>query len=134
MAVILVLSSQSNLPARTDPATGERIGATYSLAKIWHVIEYSILTLLVLRATHGKGGALNLRPPRAAMFAVLVATTFAALDEFRQSFVPNRKASYNDVILDAAAAIIVALIFLAWAQARIRRARAPASPSEAPRA
>ncbi|MFN0070864.1 MAG: VanZ family protein [Chloroflexota bacterium] len=120
MAVILGLSSQSNLPQRTDPSTGERIGATYSLAKTWHVIEYSLLSLLIFRAAHGHGGGLKLRPARAAGFAVVTCLVFAGLDELRQSFVPRREASINDVLLDTAAAFIAAAACAMWIQSRGR--------------
>jgi VanZ family protein len=120
MAVILGLSSQSNLPARTDPNTGERIGTTYSLAKTWHVIEYAALGLLIFRASHSAGGGLRLRPGRAALISVAVCLTFAGLDELRQSFVPRREASIIDVLLDGSAATIAVIACVVWLQSRGR--------------
>jgi len=120
MLVIIGLSSQSNLPARTDPVTGERIGTTYSLAKAWHVFEYSVLGLLMFRAMHASGGGLELRRSHAATLAIAACLTFAGLDELRQSFVPKREASIYDVALDALAASVAVFICTLWLQTRRR--------------
>jgi VanZ family protein len=123
MLVIIGLSSQSNLPSRTDPATGERIGTTYSLAKAWHVFEYSVLGLLMFRALHSSGGGLGLRRSHAAILSIAACFTFAGLDELRQSFVPKREASIFDVALDALAASVAVFGRTLWSQTR-RRVRA----------
>jgi VanZ family protein len=69
------------------------------IRKMGHVVEYGILAALWLRAlTPG-------RPPgRAALWAVILATGYAAVDEVRQAFAPNRSPSVADVLLDGAAA------------------------------
>jgi VanZ family protein len=123
MFVIIGLSSQSDLPTRTDPATGERIGTTYSLAKAWHVFEYAVLGLLLFRATHSSGGGLRLRPAHAALLSIGACLAFAGLDELRQSFVPRREASIYDVALDVLAASAAVFGCKMWLQTR-RRVRA----------
>jgi hypothetical protein len=120
MLIIMGLSSQSNLPARTDPTTGERIGPTYSAAKVWHVVEYSVLALLVFRALHTSGGGIGLRPTSAAALAVITCLAFAGMDELRQSFVPKREASIFDVVLDTVAASIAVVVCVLWRQSRAR--------------
>ena len=120
MLLIIALSSQSNLPTRTDPTTGERIGSTYSLAKAWHVVEYSVLALLLFRALHLAGGGIGLRPTSAAMLSILTCMAFAGLDELRQSFVPRREASISDVVLDTVAASIAVSVCVLWRQTRDR--------------
>jgi VanZ family protein len=124
MIVIIGLSSQSDLPSRTDPTTGERIGSTYSVAKAWHVVEYSVLALLLFRALHTSGGGIGLRPGTAAAISVLTCLAFAGLDELRQSFVPKREASIYDVVLDTLAASIAVTVCALWRQSR-QRIRTP---------
>ncbi len=105
MALILGLSGQSNLPARQNPATGEVIRSTYTLAKLAHVVEYGVLALLFLRATTMPRGGLGLSFQTAAVVTVAAATLFGAIDELRQSLVPNREPRIGDVLIDGAGAL-----------------------------
>ena len=105
MALILSLSGQSSLPARQNPATGEVIRSTYTLAKLAHVIEYGVLGLLILRATTSPRGGPGLDFRAAALWTVAAATLFGALDELRQSQVPNREPRLGDVLIDGASAL-----------------------------
>ena len=77
-----------------------------ALRKLGHVVEYGILAALWLRA---------LRPGRgAAVWAVVLSALYAALDETRQSLVPNRTASPLDVAIDTAGAFVA----VAWLRGR----------------
>ena len=105
MALILTLSSQSNLPSRENPVTGEVIRSTYTLAKLAHVVEYAVLALLILRAATTSKGGIGLNFLTAAIWTVTVATLFGAADELRQSFVPNREPSFGDVLIDGTSAL-----------------------------
>ena len=105
MALILGLSGQANLPARQNPATGEVIRSTYTLAKLAHVVEYGVLGLLLLRATMLPSGGPGLRFASAAAWTVVAATLFGGVDELRQSLVPNREPRLGDVLLDGASAL-----------------------------
>jgi VanZ family protein len=67
--------------------------------KMGHVVEYGILAALWLRAL-----APGRTPGRAAVWAVALATAYAAFDEVRQAFAPNRSPAVADVLLDGAAA------------------------------
>ena len=79
-----------------------------ALRKLGHVVEYGILAALWLRA---------LRPGRgAAVWAVVLSALYAALDETRQSLVPNRTASPLDVAIDTAGAFVA----VAWLHGRGR--------------
>ncbi len=90
MTLILALSSRSDLPARTNPATGEIIRTTYLAAKAAHIVEY----------------------------IVLAATAFGIGDELRQSFVPNREARPADVAIDAASALGMVMVLMIWRHVR----------------
>jgi VanZ family protein len=134
MALILTLSSQSNLPARTNAQTGETIRTTYTAAKLAHVAEYSVLGLLLLRAFASPRGGLGLQLWVAITASVLVAGLFGGLDELRQSFVPNREPRLSDIALDTASALAAVMIVALWL--RIRQLRkggmssSPDTPSE----
>ena len=138
MAVILALSGQSDLPARQNPATGEVIRSTYTLAKLAHVVEYGVLGLLVLRARMLPRGGLGLRFARAAVWTVVAATLFGGVDELRQSLVPNREPRLGDVLIDGAGALAGVCAVGIARRVRLRRGgvrtslrpgRRPAAPS-----
>ena len=105
MTMILSLSGQSDLPIRTNPQTGETIRSTFTLAKMAHVVEYSVLALLLLRALMSQAGGLRLSLVPAVITTVACAAVFGGLDEFRQSLVPNREPRLTDVVLDTVSAL-----------------------------
>ncbi|HSE95301.1 MAG TPA: VanZ family protein, partial [Methylomirabilota bacterium] len=75
------------LLARLLPGAGPDFlhGLHGLVRKMGHVVEYGILAALWLRAlTPGRA------PARAAFWAVALATSYAAVDEVRQAFAPNR--------------------------------------------
>lgn len=82
----------------------ERDAIHYYVRKMAHVTEYTLLGLLAVRALrHVING------PKFRMLwgsAWLLATIYAASDEFHQSFVPGRTPKVADVMLDSAGAII----------------------------
>jgi VanZ family protein len=130
MALILSLSSQSDLPARTNPQTGETIRSTFAAAKLAHVVEYAVLGPLLLRALTLRAGGMRLSLGLAIGLAVVGAGLFGCVDEVRQSFVPRREPSLADVVLDtasAAAATLLAAGWLRWRSARGLTSR-PAHP------
>jgi VanZ family protein len=121
MALILSMSSQSDLPMRHNPQTGEVIKTTFTAAKLAHVFEYSVLALLLLRALVGTGGGLGWPMPVAIAVTVVIAALFGGLDEIRQSFVPTREPRLTDVAIDTASALAASLGVAGWQ--RLRRAR-----------
>jgi VanZ family protein len=88
----------------------------YLIRKSAHFIEYFIFSLLVLRGIRG-----NRREWRIgwALAAAGVAAAYAATDEFHQSLVPGRFASFWDVLLDSSG--VVAAQIVAWLFALRRR-------------
>lgn len=86
--------------------------------KLLHMAAYAVLGALVLGAIHRT----RLGLARAVGVAVLVATVYGAIDEWHQSFVPNRSAQVADVVADALGALVGAAA--AVVVLRGRRARA----------
>ncbi len=88
MAIIFIASSQSTLPSAED-ALADKI-----FKKFGHISAYALLMWLILRA---------FAPPkhlsaRQTLLAFAILLSYAASDEFHQSFVAGRTATWMDVI------------------------------------
>lgn len=108
-------------------ATTETLALLHGLLrKCGHLTEYFIFSLLVLRGVRGGRPGWRLAW---GVAVVLIAAGYAALDEFHQSFVPERTASPWDLLLDSAGAVIAQ--FFAWIY--VRRHPQPLDPGKATR-
>ena len=96
----------------------------FVVRKAAHVTEYAILAALLMRAFYGGVRAVRWRH---AIGALLIASTYAALDEFHQSFVASRTGSPRDVLIDASGAALGAVV--SWWLIAHRRADRPARPT-----
>jgi VanZ family protein len=83
--------------------------------KLGHVTEYAILATLLWRAL------LNPKWKPSMLFAVSLvgSATFAATDEFHQSFVPSRTSSVHDVMIDSCGAMIGLAICVAVSRRKV---------------
>jgi VanZ family protein len=88
----------------------------FFIRKGGHVFGYGLLSFLLFRAWRE-----TLRLPGAAGWtlrwanlAVLGTALVASLDEYHQSFNPERTGSVRDVALDTCAGIVVQILWLAW--------------------
>jgi VanZ family protein len=97
MGVIFFFSDQPSL----DSGLGliDTIGR-----KLVHVAEYALLCFLWWRAL-----VTVTTPSRAALFAFLLASGYAATDEYHQTFVDGRHGSPIDWAIDSAGAAAAAL-------------------------
>jgi VanZ family protein len=66
------------------------------IRKLAHVTEYAILAMLVLRALERPGRSVALL----FLTTMAICASYAALDEFHQTFVPSRTASPVDAGID----------------------------------
>ena len=92
----------------------------FLIRKAAHLTEYAVLAILLLRAVRsGTRDAFACQ----AILVLVIATLYAATDEFHQTFAPSRTASAHDVMIDSLGATVGLAIY--WS---IRRspARAPA--------
>lgn len=112
--LIVYLSSRSSLPS-------VRVSD-----KLLHFVEYAALAFLITRAF------MLLRPSassrRATLLAIALATAFGLSDELHQRFVPNRDASYLDLVADFLGSVTGAMIYAAWADLRGRLGRRISAP------
>lgn len=98
MAVIFFFSAQPNLS--TNLGLIDYVGR-----KFVHAGEYALLCFLWWRALRTRMDRLTALAP-----AWLVATLYAATDEFHQSFVSGRHATPVDVSIDSMGAALLALL------------------------
>jgi VanZ family protein len=75
----------------------------YLIRKLSHWIEYLILGILLMRALKGQSS----RQPalRPMVWSILLATLYAATDEYHQVLVPGRSANPLDVVIDSFGAL-----------------------------
>jgi len=78
-----------------------------------HILEYSILGALVVRAAWGR-----LPSARATALGIVIASSYGLTDELHQVFVPGRMADPVDWAIDTLAATVGALMF-AWIATRV---------------
>jgi VanZ family protein len=88
----------------------------FFVRKAAHVTEYAILAALLWRAL-STNSASTWRQP---LIVIAIGASYAAADEFHQSFVATRTASAHDVMIDCCGVIATALV-ICWL--RSRRAR-----------
>lgn len=86
-----------------------------AVRKLGHLTEYGLLALLAFRSARA-GRAEPLRA-RWAWTAFAVASCYALVDEYHQTFVRSRTGDFHDVLVDMAGAG-AALAALAWARRR----------------
>ena len=89
MALIFYGSSQSTLPSPSSTLLNVLLKAG------GHVVEYAVLAVLWYRAIYARFPHPAIQP-----LALVCAALYAASDEFHQSFVPGRVASWSDFALD----------------------------------
>lgn len=110
MAGLFVLSAQSDL----SPPTGVD-------DKTAHFLAYFVLGVLFVRAL--AGGLSKRVGPRAAALGVLLTVAYGATDEWHQTFVAGRDASFDDLVVDAAGAAAAAALCWAWGMIAVRSDR-----------
>jgi hypothetical protein len=81
----------------------------FAVVKGWHATEFAVLYLLCLAALNRAAGG---SPRRNATWAILIAVTFAATDEWHQTFVPGRGGTATDVLIDSLGVFAAALVSL----------------------
>ncbi|MGB7728419.1 MAG: VanZ family protein [Candidatus Acidiferrum sp.] len=89
----------------------------FGIRKMAHVTEFGIFSVTVFHGVRAErhGWRLNW-----AIITLLIAVTYAGLDEWHQSFVPLREARFRDVLIDAFGAVLAQVIV--WIYAKFHRA------------
>jgi VanZ family protein len=90
------------------------------IRKMAHLTEYFIFGILLFYGVRGKDRGWKLRW---AIWAVVIAGGYAALDEFHQVFVPSRHASPWDALIDTTGATAGQALLWFWLW-RVKKANA----------
>ncbi len=107
---LLIAKISPSLAAQLTPEVLQALN--YIARKGAHFCGFAILTWLGYRAFHIGFG---MKPPSALRWAVGTSILRAILDEFQQSFVPERTASPVDVLIDTGGIVLMAwLIRRRW--------------------
>lgn len=119
MAFVFYISSRSSLPQ----AQGEWLDAL--IKKLSHIAEYTLLFLLLVRAWRWTlATCWGRHSMEEALWAALLTTAaYGISDEVHQSFVPRRRASWYDVVIDVAVPLLLCLLW--YARQRSLRRRNP---------
>ena len=101
MAASFVVSSQ--------PGDHLHLPKFLNYDKAWHLLEYAVLAATCFFACSPAYTAM--RKTATAVLVVCFAFLYGVSDEFHQSFVPLRDASFADVVADTLGAALVAAIW-----------------------
>ncbi len=82
------------------------------IRKAGHVGEYFVLGILLFRAF--RGASLQLWQLRWTIAALIIVVFYALSDEFHQSFVATRTASFFDAGIDSIGGILAQLVIVLW--------------------
>ena len=96
MAIIFFFSAQPDLSSGLGVVD-------LVLRKIVHFVEYGLLCFLLWRALRTVTS-----PDRAILLALLIASAYAATDEWHQTYVEGRHGTPVDWLIDSAGAFVVA--------------------------
>jgi VanZ family protein len=87
-----------------------------AIRKLAHVTEFGVFSITVF---HGVRGERHGWRWRWALITLIVAVSYAGLDEWHQSFVPMREARVRDVLIDSTGALLAQV--LVWCYAKLHR-------------
>jgi len=90
-----------------------------AIRKAAHVTEFAVFSITVFHGVRGDRHGWKLDW---ALITLVIAVSYAGLDEWHQSFVPLRHASYRDVLIDATGALLAQLFV--WTFAKFHRSSA----------
>ncbi|OGK45332.1 hypothetical protein A2957_02375 [Candidatus Roizmanbacteria bacterium RIFCSPLOWO2_01_FULL_38_11] len=112
MGIIFLLSSRQRITVSDEHVLN------FLFFKTLHVIEYSILYILLLRAVN-QTAKIN-RKSKIAL-ALVIGIMYSISDEVHQSFVPTRQGSLRDMLIDTGAMSTMSVFFnIKWNSARLK--------------
>ncbi len=89
------------------------------IRKAAHVTEFGVFSIAVFHGLRADRYGWKLEW---AVLTLLIAVSYAGLDEWHQSFVPLRNSSFRDVVIDASGALLAQLFV--WGYAKLHRSSA----------
>lgn len=86
------------------PLKAPNINLGFQIDKLLHLLEYFIFTILLIRAF--KNSTVRTLKDNALLIDIIFIILYGSLDEFYQSFIPNRDSSIFDVLFDTIGGVI----------------------------
>jgi len=86
------------------------------IRKLAHVTEFGVLSVSVFHGVRAERHGWKIQW---AVITLVIAVSYAGLDEWHQSFVPLREARFRDVLIDSIGALL-AQVFV-WGYAKLHR-------------
>jgi VanZ family protein len=86
------------------------------IRKLAHITEFGVLSTAVFHGVRGERYGWKMQW---ALVTLIIAVSYAGLDEWHQSFVPMREARFRDVLIDSTGALLAQV--LVWIYAKLHR-------------
>jgi VanZ family protein len=83
------------------------------IRKLAHITEFGVLSTAVFHGIRGERYGWRFRW---ALITLIIAVSYAGLDEWHQSFVPMREARFRDVLIDSTGALLAQVFVWGYAQ------------------
>ncbi len=87
-----------------------------AIRKLAHITEFGVFSTAVFHGVRGERYGWRWQW---ALTTVIIAVSYAGLDEWHQSFVPVREARFRDVLIDSTGALLAQLFV--WGYAKLHR-------------
>jgi VanZ family protein len=108
MAIIFIFSSRSDVP------TPPHEGLARLILDSGHAIGYGLLTLTYLHGLRAQGVERVWGVKGTLSLALLLSFLYSLSDEWHQSFVPGRDASWLDILIDLGGSVAAVLLWEAF--------------------
>jgi len=86
------------------------------IRKLAHITEFGVFSTAVFHGVRGERYGWRWQW---AITTLIIAVSYAGLDEWHQSFVPLREARFRDVLIDSTGALLAQV--LVWIYAKLHR-------------
>src|SRR6267378_1189835 len=93
-----------------------------AIRKLAHVTGFGVLSTAVFHGVRGERFGWRWQW---ALITLIIAVSYAGLDEWHQSFVPVREARFRDVLIDSLGALLAQV--LVWIYAKLHRSSVPSA-------
>jgi VanZ family protein len=98
-------------------ASAHTLGRIHTgIRKLAHITEFGVFSTAVFHGVRGQHYGWRWQW---ALTTLIIAVSYAGLDEWHQSFVPLREARFRDVLIDSTGALLAQ--FFVWVYAKLHR-------------
>lgn len=94
----------------------------FGIRKAAHITEFGVFSIAVFHGVRAERYGWRLEW---ALITLLIAVSYAGLDEWHQSFVPMREPRFRDVLIDSSGALLAQLFVWGYAKLHRNSAQAP---------